>query len=516
MLSQPLPRAALVGAGARAFGTSAWTVAPPASPPPRTLTVLANTAASKNDNFRAQGGGYSVSFTRNPTATYHLYATFGYHNRKWKLPQQELRSLYQMTECTPTGPCYYKKDPRDQEPRCSTDAISYLWKRVPCASSTVACQNNDRWNAWPGLFNVTTFPTIGIWPLSGANEWGTAGHRAIIDHQTINNVQLQPAGTNCKPGSVYCPPKTGLAGTVTPTGCGVCASEKPCSGAHPYNPDEWATGAANGKVVPYRYADGSTRWFMAFNSMIHNDGTASDIWRILWATSPNGGNWTIHPDILFRSIFETIHPNHGFLVTDMFTDADVLTGNDYFYVVFNDVGANYSYLVRSAVDPVNMSTIPGYTTWEVAVGTMQWQPIAIGQLQDLRGAAHLFEIGTSEFGVRQASITRVFDSATPGSTSRYIAIASWLNTPPQLWSTPNLSTMFTFESNVVLDPSIQPGDWGWEFGFTHHADNTASNPRTIKTGFDLWVTEDETTNPPILGTAGRARTVTRRTAVLTP
>ncbi|HEY0051756.1 MAG TPA: hypothetical protein VGB68_20835, partial [Pyrinomonadaceae bacterium] len=112
-----------------------------------------------------------------------------------------------------------------------------------------------------------------------------------MNHKKINDANIQPADNACVTGTGTCPPKTGIAAQC-----------------HPYNPDDFATGAANSKAVQVKYADGSARWFMAFNSMIKNSTetpySAADIWRVLWATSPDGANWTVHPNILFRTIGE--------------------------------------------------------------------------------------------------------------------------------------------------------------------------------------------------------------------
>jgi hypothetical protein len=51
----------------------------------------------------------------------------------------------------------------------------------------------------------------------------------------------------------------------------------------------------------------------------------------------------------------------------------------------------------------------------------------------------------------------------------------------QLWKTTSLTKPFQFESDVVIeDQAFKHGLFGWEMGFTHHADNVPTSPRIFR------------------------------------
>lgn len=638
---------------------------------PVVMNLLAHPNGSKNANFRVQATGFSAASVANG---YRVYGTAGYQQLRWNSTGTAIDNLYHGTTSFPDfltlddrTDCAHTKDPRLWDARCGTDVVGLFSKNISCPGGLVACEDNDRWNASPGTYNLTTFPALGIWPRS--DDFGTTGYTPILDQTKINSVALQPADTNCgKPagdfiwvadllprqattsvlndqwtwvatssvsatapfagssshqssifaarhehtfanatqplvvnagdvlityifidpanpvrevmlqwngggnwehraywgenlinlgtngtnsrrfkgalpaagqwvrlevpasevglanttvtGMTYtlyggratwdhsgkwvpatitgqCPPKTGRA-QLAPT-------------FHAYNPDDYATGAANSKAVQVTYADGSTRWFMAFNGMIKhmrvsyganpkkNDSnwgrTGADNWRVLWATSSNGVTWTVHPQVLFRSTLERDFEWTGLLMTDMTID------NGYFYVVFQDLVKPHSYLARARIDPANSTSNPGYVAaegWSIAAlplvgGQYTWKPITPlgGQFNfDAYGAAPVMpaRVNTGGGFVKQASIARIYKSTAPGAASKIFGVTNDASIV-QLWSTTDLSRPFVYESDVVLDPSIDIGGNGWEFGFTHYPDNTSSTPRIVGVGFQVWVVE---------------------------
>ena len=636
---------------------------------PLTLSFLP--ADPKDPNFTIKATGFSVSSAPN---AYRVYSTAGFQQWKWTVNHTSIRDLYLSTAPWPIlntlsnrDDCAHTKDPRLWDPRCG-DSLGYFWKNITCPTGGVACQDNDRWNASPGAFNITSVETPFVWPNGPGQEFGTNGYSPIINASKINSVALQPAEPGCtagaadqiwvddalpagsdtsggvgdtwswitfsptpfrggyshvsenraglhqhlfkntpntlnlKPGDrlmvwVWLDPVTPpreimlqwndgtwehraywgenliqlgtdgtnsrrFVGALPPTGqwvrlsvaagqlglenrsvngmiftlydgraawdyagklvtnvvTGPCPPKtgNPCSA---YNPLDFATGAANSKVVQVRYADNTSRWFMAFNKMIHvrsrtdpfgnaegpsQYGTGPiDTWQILWATSPDGANWTVHPQVLFRSTREaTISGDScgigGLLVTDMIID------NGFYYMVFQDLLKGWSYLARAPIDFDKASPTGYLPSWQVAAnpltasGEYTWKTLPLGQRIDF-AALDTFKVMKTltnfegDTGVKQASIARVFSSAAPGSSSRYIGITNdFAPDRVLLWSTSSLSKPFIFESNITLPANVPPPEQnGWEATFVHYPDNNTSTPRILATGFELWFTEKD-------------------------
>jgi hypothetical protein len=467
------------------------------------MTIQPNQAGSINNNFRlSTNTGFSVAYDQSRD-TYNLYSTSYAHAWKWNAPDP-VRNRYMVlffdTLNKPSEPpernCYFRGDPRSWSSRC-VEAIGLFWKKNRCGTNpTEACELNNKWNAYPGTSNVTSFPSpqaAPIWPKW--NDYGTSGYTPIITKDTINAVALRPAGTNCTTGSTSCPPKSG--------------NHREC---HLYNPDEYSSGAANAKVVQVKFADGTIRWFMAMNKMIHHMPTPTsqwstlDKWQILWASSADGKTWTVHPQILFRSVSESF-PGYdgcgqGFLVTDMYVD------DGYFYMLFNEATVSArSYLVRSRIDPINPKENLGYTQWELAAnpirsdGTYTWKPLTLGVQQNFT-AMQAYEVMKSANGglwVKQSAIARVFSSSAQNSASRYVGVTlDGFDAKLSLWSTTDLSKPFVYQSDVSSPAGFASGLHGWEFGFTHYVDNTPQTPRIHKNAFDFWMI-GRTTNPNVAG-----------------
>jgi hypothetical protein len=465
----------------------------------------------QNVNFSLAGTtGFSVSYLPDQ---YRLYATTHIPRLKWikQMGQDHkmhdvLDDLYFRTLSSPgaTPQCSYLTDPRSWDSRC-IDSIGLFWKRVSC--TTPACSGTDHWNASPGRNNISTFPSPSFWPLT--TDYGVVNFTPVLNKDKVNAVPLQPAGTTCTT-TTPCPPKTGAEGCFQ------------------HNPDAYATGTANSKAVQVYYGDGTSRWFMAFNSQIHSEkdkgANADDKWRVLWAVSTDGVTWNVHPQILLRSVSES-NPDVcglGVLVSSLIID------NGYFYMTFTDVGSANVYLARSPINS-NSTSLPGYVgTWSIATpptGNNQygWTDLTLGAQQNFAALNAASIMPTSQmmpgFMVKQSAIARVYTSSTSNSPSRYIGLTNdvvpGLGTVLQLWSTDSLAAPFTYQSNVDVS-GLRIGGNGLEFGFTQYSDNLPSSPRIIGSGFDFWIVQSLVNpNPDLSGDATSSITVTRRTARLT-
>ena len=173
------------------------------------------------------------------------------------------------------------------------------------------------------------------------------------------------------------------------------------------------------------------------------------------------------------------------------------------------------------------TTGPGYVNdWRIACesdqanGDYTWKSFSPGDQLDfaaLRAARVMpTRLGNdSSAPVKQGTIARVFSSSTPG-TSYYFGVTSDVSGPLQLWKTSSLSKPFQYESDVVIeDPTFKAGAFGWEMGFTHHADNTPASPRILSSGFDWWMTEDLRAQSPTHASIDGWVVITRHTAKLT-
>jgi hypothetical protein len=262
---------------------------------------------------------------------------------------------------------------------------------------------------------------------------------------------------------------------------------------------------------------------MAFNEEINSNG-GNENWRILWAYSSDGQNWTVDNKILFVNAEEAtttpqIFCGAGFLLTDMFI------ADSYFYITFTDVSTDALYLARALIDAPGP---PGYGTWSIASypivnNNYSWRTInttcppspCLGQQLDLYALDAVSILPSRTFPlsyqVKQASIGRVFDAQ--GTTSAYYALTrddSPSGEVVELWKTTSLTTPFAYDSTVNMRDIVE-AHWGWEFGFTHYADNwPGGTPRIRRQLFDFWVTQklDNTA----IGDPG----VTRRQVQLSP
>jgi len=674
----------------------------PALPPPGTITmtVRARTPESKNYNFRVQMGNPTISFTpasATQPAKYHAYGNSGIDTWRWNsdnpTPSTTSPPYFQTNYITGypiqtrATNCAYGTDPRLWDARCTSDSLGYFWKQIDCpstGSSSVACEDNDRWNGWPGTFNITTFSSPAVWPNLFSQGFGTKDFSNVINAAKLNSIPIQPAANDClrsadtvwvddilpanairdgneswswtyatpapsiepsRPQPVvsaasasFSPPpfpsvvshqssrlagthqhffynavslevnagdtlfayvyidpnspprelmlqwndgtwehraywgankitswgtnatpsrwwvgnlppagqwvrlevpanKVGLeghtvngmaftlfdgqatwdrAGKSTPVTSTICPPKlgtSPANSFHAYNPDQFATGADYPAVVQVKYSNGATRWFMAFNRMIKwvsttyqsqsgpvNESeygtTAADSWQVMWATSADGANWTIHPQMLLRSVNEGQKPWLGVLVQDMIVD------EGFFYLLVQDMVHPYLYLVRAPVD-VFSSNGPGYVQneWRIASypikanGEYTWQsfPMGVPTDFDLLGAGAYpvmrSQVDPAAGFVKRSTLGRVFSSSSPGA-SLYLGVTNdWGFL--ELWRTASLSKPFTYESNLVIeDPSFTGSDFSFRYGFTHYADNTVGSPRILSSGFDWWMAED--------------------------
>jgi hypothetical protein len=434
------------------------------------------------------------------TDQYRLYATTSLPRGMWTADGQSIKDFFQLSlsnDYTGEDRCSGQRDPRYWNPRC-VDTIALLTKNITCSSNSPlsACQNTGYWNAYPGRSNMSLFPTrppvnddgFG-WPSN--TNWGVKGLSPVITKDTVNSVQLTPPPTGA-------PSPTPGPDNVTPPPC------------HANNPGEFATGVANSKATQVKYLDGTSRWFMAYNSQVHKEWGGSpagyngeDLWRVQWAYSNDGKTWTAENRPLLTDITEKNGwCSTGELVTDMFVDTDSSTNTQYFYIVITQTTSDRVWLLRS---PVAQYSTAGYDPsrgWEVrgidpSTRAIRWIQIQLGTQIDFQalGAQSILPTHFSIYGglVKQTTIGRVFTSSQAFSPSMYVALTvdrdGSNNTNPavvELWTTDSLNKPFVFQSYV----NVPAGGYGYEFGFTHYADNNLSSPRLFDNTFELWFVTD--------------------------
>ena len=458
---------------------------------PIVAQTLSLQTLSSDPNFRLAGTfGFSVAYV---PGEYRLFATAFFPRMKWQ--SGSLADAYNTTDCP------YLTDPTTWTVPGCIDSIGVFTK--PEGSS------NGLWNAYPGISNINSLPSqtmAPIWPgdPAGPNGYGVQGFSPRIGRHTLDAMPIVPTGADA-----------------------LCHTLQGTQINYRY------TAASNGKVFQVYYNGGVFRWYMAFNGNIHQSSGAgsenpyngNDTWRILWASSSDGMNWTPDTNILFRSINESQQCGAGLLVEDFFLD------DGQFCLVFAEVGTNNVYLARSYVNPDPGATI-GYTSWYIwsknaQSGQYAWRPTAIGQLNLTASDASGFvpepvmpNRNGWGIGVKQAAITRVYTSTVPGSPSRYVGITSDAEPAQpglplqrlQLWSTSSLDQPFAYEGEVPppVPVPMGVGIYGWEFGFTKYSDNLPASPRVASGGFDFWFVQNENA-----GTALSGLTVSRAKVMLT-
>jgi hypothetical protein len=377
--------------------------------------------------------------------------------------------------------CDVDKNPTTWNRRC-IDSIGLWWKNLACTASTPACVGNDRWNAHPGTANMSTYPTFPLLNADGTytfgwpsrKNWGVDGYVPVLDKDHVNARQPAPPPTN---------------------------SQQVC---HPVNAASVATGTANSKAAQVRYADGTTRWFMAYNSQVHNEVAGdvlrgfngADLWRVQWAYSNDGKTWTPETRPLFLDSQEA---NgwcwNGLLMTDMFVDGG------YFYVVANRVLSDLVFLFRSRIDQTRPQ---GYEAagWQVrgqlkADGTHEWRSVPTGQQADIGslGVSVVPSLYNPNYGgaIKQTTIARVFRSSQQNQTaaqnpSKFVAVTLDHKGGEnfhrvQLWLADDLSKPFVFQGPILNAPR---GGYGFEFDFVHHPDNTQATPRLFDNDLEIW------------------------------
>jgi hypothetical protein len=457
---------------------------------PIVLQLLPQSQTDLNYRIGAQAG-FSVSYVPDQ---YRVYGTSSVPRGRWAVNDDAHRdyfweSIFLAATRGEFDSCDPQKDPRLWNRRC-VDSIGLFTKRVYCNPSlpNYACENNDLWNAYPGRSNMSTFPVRPPLDDSGFGwpsnlSWGVKNFTPILDKNHVNQLQTSP-------------PSSGQA-----------------SRCHPHNPGEFATGTANAKVAQVKYADGTTRWFMAYNNQVHNEVLNSgyngeDVWRAQWAYSSDGMKWNVENRPLFLDLTEksTTTCSQGLFVVDMFVD------NGYFYIVADRVYLGHLWFFRSKID-TNTSTGPGYDpngwelrgTYDPATGKHRWvriTPEMLGTHIDFTGIGGepilRTRFGEGSYGgaLKQTTIGRVFTSSAANSPYRYIALTvdqaqpvAPATTSPvivELWATDSLDKPFVYQSDVQGMPA---GGYGYEMQFLRFPDNVPATPRLFDNNFELWVSQ---------------------------
>ena len=425
------------------------------------------TASGTDNNLRLQNTyGYSVSAVTS-TSTYSLYALSGLSRYRWNAGKTSMDDVLLGAGRDPLCANVYV-DPPPWDDICSTDRFGLF--TIPMSPP------DNHWSAKPNA-TVDTDPSPTVqptWPNLHAQPWGTTGYAPLLRYNDVNTKFPHP-------------PQSG-------------------NGCHPYNPADLATSVSNPKAVQVSYSNGTSRWFMAFNEEI-NHQDALENWRVLWAHSDNGqAPWTVDT-LLFRSLSENNYCGGGLLVTDMLVDEGK------FYVLVTDLNSDLSYLARATIS-TSPTAVPGYDSWSVASypiakspssGLLEytWKPLnnscppspCLGEAINWEtfDAVSMFpsRYFPIQYQVKQASVGRIFDYTSTGST--YFAVTrdnrSSTQEEVQLWHSPSLSTPFTYDSTITMT-GVSEGGAGWEFGFTHFPNNGASTPQVRRNHFDLWIVQN--------------------------
>lgn len=453
------------------------------------------TPRPQDSNFKIAGTyGFSVHW-ENPSS-YRLYATSGNQRKTWH--QGVLTDLKHIG----TDPCPLDQDPSAPgwDQRCQEQVGLYL-KYVDCAQGS-PCQWQGKWNAYPGTLNASTFPVAWLWPATYP-AIGIPGHTPVLTRLHADSPPICGGGV--------CPPPTGVA-----------------SSCHPGNPNSYHKGVANGKVVHVWYGGGDRRWFMAYNTTVKTNASGgSDRFRIAWAYSSDGKNWTSHQTFLLRSHREALSScaSRGVLVTDMFID----TGK--FYIVFFEIGTNNVYMARSTIAPYGSN--PGYGTWQVSGPIVNNKRTWIN-LPSGGGLVNLAQLGAVSISspvhgspivpLKQTDINRIYvpGRSGPGLVAgvdyQYVMITMdrrETGPPPapgtvlQVWTADTLDDPFVYQSEIDTS-MLTKGAHDWEFGLTQYADNLDTSPRLVADQLDFWVVQNLSSQGP-----NALVTVSRTTAKVT-
>jgi hypothetical protein len=460
------------------------------------ITVCDESAA--DHNFRVGNSwGFSLSLVDGSSPTYQDYSIGDGNRFKWS--GTSILDVRNDSPCSSIpaaqdghGAGYMNWPPTDWDPHCAIDNIGLFRKTVASASGSNA---NGNWDAFPGTGNIDAQVSSGqspVWP-STDTYGGNMGYTPVVTRDNVNAAILSP------PSSMN-------------TTC------------HVNDSAEFTCATASAKAVQVFYSGGVSRWFMAFNCLItkYPPLSSADMWRVCWAYSTNGQSWTVDSTMLFRSISEQFDCGAGLVLSEILLDTGA------FYLLLTDWGGgsgpdvNYGreYLVRATIDP-SATSIPGYCVntqtcqqpgWSVAcypqIGTYpnvdySWTPVTLSSQLDLERLNAVSILPSLQYPlpytVKGATVARVFD--TTGDASRYYIVThdgSGAADVVQLWGTDSLSHPFQFESNVDTT-SLHPGQYDWEFGFTHYTNNFPSvipggSPRIRRLGPDLWYDQAIVTN----------------------
>lgn len=415
------------------------------------ITAVDTPTRKSDTNFQlAATLGFSVV---QALGNYYLY-TYSQIRKAWMSNGTDFFDLVYPRAGDPNL-CNLHTDPRTFDPRCG-DNSWVVWKQPSSTTSGWNYFNRDT-----GLTaRVAAVPAIGAWPYVWNADYpktGVPGQQTTLDARKVNTAIPTPPVPSSLP-TVKCNRNT-------------------------WNPNYYATGTANTKAVTV-----NGKWYMAFNIDIDSPDdaggwTSEDMFRIGWATSDDGKNWTVR-HVLFRTSLEQVNCGGGLVLTQLFTD------NNYFYLLADEQWSDKGLILLRA--PINTSTTDGYTNWQVATGAAGaahylWVNVPADGLLDTH-ALNTFRLMCTNTVTQQAQIGRVFSSSAPNSPSRLIAVTV-RGSQPELWSAPDLDTPFIKESSIDL-ANVKPIGIGGgrEFSYTYDPNNTPATPALIGNEFDFWLT----------------------------
>jgi hypothetical protein len=272
-----------------------------------------------------------------------------------------------------------------------------------------------------------------------------------------------------------------------------------CTARKQVNPNSFATGAADAKVV---YV-GST-WYMAFSETINNPmlmngsyvWTSTDLFLVGWATSTDGRNWTFRHQ-LFQTSMEQSMCNAALLVTQLIVD------NGFFYMLADEVGGKGLILFRAPIDTGNADGFDS-NAWQLETqeGTspITWTNVPTGSMintSDVLGnnsKVQAVSIAPVPAVVQQGALQRVFNNTAANSTSQIVLVAtedlSLTNSIMNVWTAPDFGQAFTLQSTIDTSFINPKGAFGWEFGFTYFPNQTSTTPLIVANEFDFWLIGD--------------------------
>jgi hypothetical protein len=239
------------------------------------------------------GGGPSIRDTTNPDGS----------QWSWWKP-------YTTCNETETDSSYTTPVPGYRE--CN-DRVFMSWKHLSCGAGG-ACGTNNNWNTYPGTSN---YPNMDYFHSAG-NSPAYSLPTGITSMANWSNYTSFPAP--------YLHPAS--------------------------QPNASEYGGAGAPSVIYQ----NGLWFMAYSALVGGIGNGNDLWRMAWAYSTDGANWTQTGLIYLDDAGESLGPPQFGVIPQQIYYED-----GFFYIIFTRLFGNSIYIMRSAFQ----SSPPYYSVWQM-------------------------------------------------------------------------------------------------------------------------------------------------------